>query len=239
MLRLPEAQAAFTAALLDPDLRVPENLRSFGEPGDEDRFAVYRNNVMIGLIEALRDAYPIVCRLVGDEFFGAMAGAFARSQPPSSPVMLDYGAGFAGFISAFPPAASVPYLGDVARLERGWVEAYHAAEAEPLESVDDASSGLDLHPATRLVRSRFAILTIWQAHLGHAEPAALELPELGQNVLVVRPHTEVRACCIPDAAADLIEGVAAGVPLASHAEEHLMALVELGAFAEPSPVTFA
>ena len=99
MLPLPDTQAAFAKALLDPQLPVPPHLRSLGAPAGEDRFAVYRNNVMVALTEGLRDAYPVVCRLVGDEFFRAMAGIFARSHPPRSPVMLEYGDGFAEFIA--------------------------------------------------------------------------------------------------------------------------------------------
>ena len=61
-----------------------------------------------------------------------MARAYALAEPPRSPVLMDYGAGFADFIAGFAPAASLPYLPDVARIERAWREAYHAADAEPL-----------------------------------------------------------------------------------------------------------
>jgi hypothetical protein len=200
--RLHEAQSSFVEALLDPERPVPPGLRVLGEPAGADRFAVYRNNVMVGLIEGLRDAYPIVCRLVGDEFFCAMAAIFARAYSPRSPVMLEYGEGFAEFIARFPPAAGLPYLADIARLERAWVEAYHAAEAEPGEAP------MRLHPATRLVRSRYPILTIWQANQTNGEPGPLELTDEGDNVLVRRPGAEVQACCIPDDAAELLEALA-------------------------------
>jgi hypothetical protein len=232
---LSEAQTGFAKALLDPRLPAPPDLRSLGMPAGDERFAVYRNNVMVGLIEGLRDAYPVVCRLVGDEFFRAMAGIFARVHPPRSPVMLEYGDGFAVFIVGFPPAASVPYLVDVARLERAWVEAYHAADAEPLTSPIRREAGqLRLHPAARLVRSPFAVLRIWEANQPDAEPQPLELTDEGENVLVTRPAAEVQASRIPDEAADVIEAVAAGEPVGS--SEHLERLASLGAFAAAGPV---
>ncbi len=206
MSRLADSQAAFATAVFVPELPVPPDLRSLGEPAGADRFAVYRNNVMVGLIEGLRDAYPVVCRLVGDEFFRAMAGIFARAHPPRSPVMLEYGDGFADFIAAFPPAGSVPYLADVARLERAWVEAYHAAEAKPLTYLSPATP-FTLHPATRLVCSPFPILAIWQANQ-HDEPAPLELSTVRDNVLVTRPGSEVQACRIPEKTADLVQTMA-------------------------------
>lgn len=235
MSSLHEAQAGFAKALLDPLLPIPPDLRSLGMPAGEERFAVYRNNVMIGLIEGLRDAYPVVCRLVGDEFFRAMAGVFARARPPRSPVMLEYGDGFAEFIAGFPPAASLPYLAGVARLERAWVEAYHAAEAEPLTGLRPVKAAkLRLHPAARLVRSPFAVLTIWEANQPGAEPQPLELADEGENVLVARPAAEVQASRIPEDAADVIEAVAAGAPVGP--SEHLERLASFGAFAAAGAV---
>ncbi|MCP2936872.1 DNA-binding domain-containing protein, partial [Salmonella enterica subsp. enterica serovar Typhimurium] len=72
-------------------------------------------------------------RIVGAEFFRAMARVYVRVQPPRSPIMLDYGAGLPDFIRSFEPAAVLPYLEDVARIERAWTEAYHAPEASPID----------------------------------------------------------------------------------------------------------
>lgn len=232
MPQLAEEQAAFAAALLDPNLPVPLGLLAAGEPAGVDRFDVYRNNVMVGLTEGLRAAYPVVCRLVGDEFFRAMAAVFARSQPPRSPVMLDYGAGFAEFIVDFPPAAQLPYLADVARLERAWVEAYHAAEADAAKSAfieDD----LVLHPATRLVRSPFPVFAIWEANRVDEEPGRMELSVEGDNVLVTRPAAAVQACRLSDEAAELIEAVMVRASMLSDVGAELPTLCSLGAFSMP------
>ena len=224
MSPLASSQAKFASAVFDPALPVPGDLRSLGAAAGEDRFAVYRNNVMVGLIGGLRDAYPVVCRLVGDEFFRAMAGVFARAHPPRSPVMLQYGGGFANFIATFPPVSGLPYLADVARLERAWVESYHAPEAQPLASLPSADGvRARLHPAARLVRSPFPILAIWQANQ-HDNPIPLELSPDGDNVLVTRPAAEVRACRIADEAA-------ASVATQSFVESpHFETLLALGAF---------
>ena len=99
----------------------------------------------------------------------------------------------------------------MARLERAWVEAYHAADAEPLMGlVHDETAQLKLHPAARLVRSPFAILAIWEANQPGREPRPLELGDEGENVLVTRSAAEVQASRIPDEAAAVIEAVAVG-----------------------------
>ncbi len=113
--------------MLDPELPPPAGLVGpDGEPSSR-RFAVYRNNVVAGLIAgAAVTAFPAVHRIVGADFFLAMARAYVAEEPPGSPIMLDYGAGFPDFIGRFEPAMTLPYLADVARIERAWSEAYHA-----------------------------------------------------------------------------------------------------------------
>jgi hypothetical protein len=108
---------AFADSLLAMPPACPPGLTAWNRSDPARRFAVYRNNVMVSLIDALADSFPVTQALVGEEFFRAMAGVFARAHPPRSPVMAHYGDGFAGFIEDFQPAASLPYLADVARLE--------------------------------------------------------------------------------------------------------------------------
>ena len=115
-------QAQFAKSLLDPAKGVPDFVsRTQGEPSNK-RFNVYRNNVMVSLTEALLDSYPVVAQLVGEEFANAMARVFAGDNLPTSPVLLEYGAGYGDFIAGFEPAQSLPYLADIARLEGAWLK---------------------------------------------------------------------------------------------------------------------
>ena len=163
-----EHSSRFSAALLDPQRPCPEGLFSANGADPASRFAVYRNNVQSSLINALADSYPVVSQLVGDEFFRAMAGLYVRSYPPQGPLINDYGKDFAEFIDRFEPAASVPYLADVARLERLRVQAYHAADAQPLSHEQIAAALSDpqalseltvgFHPSLNLLTSAFAVV---------------------------------------------------------------------------------
>ncbi len=197
--------ADFGAALLAPDVAPPLGLTPAG------RFAVYRNNVMSSLIEALAAAYPAVRSLVGERFFQAAAIVHVRAEPPTSPVLLHYGAGFPAFIESFAPASRLPYLGDVARLERAWLEAYHAAESAPLplqvlrqiagEATADAR--LTLHPSTRLIVSRFPIVSLWAANTGRSSHDAVDLSR-PETALVVRPAADVQVYPIDQGFATLL-----------------------------------
>jgi len=122
-------QHAFASALLDPARPVPSGLATWNGSDPVARFAVYRNNVVVSLVAALADTFPVVRELVGEEFFTAMARLYVAEQPPLSPVLAHYGDGFADWVVQFEPAAAVPCLADMARLERARVRAYHAADA--------------------------------------------------------------------------------------------------------------
>ena len=127
---------------------------------------------MVGLVRALETRFPVVERLVGEEFFRAMAQVFVTEDPPRSPILFRYGSTFPGFIEKFAPAADVPFLADVARLELARGRAYHAADALPLPAEEFAmldanklaSTGVRLHPSTELLTSSFPIVSIWRAH---------------------------------------------------------------------------
>jgi len=188
------------ASLLDPKLAGPEDLRAWNGSDIERRLAVHRNNVLSSLIDALGDTFPVVQELVGEAFFRALCASFVRAKPPQTPVLAQYGAEFPDFVTGFPPAASVPYLADVARLEWMRVLAYHAADAAPvgpevlegLFACDGALGDLriTLHPSVCAFRSTFAAVAIWSAHQGIGELAGIDI-HAGDCALVLRQGLEV------------------------------------------------
>jgi hypothetical protein len=191
-------QAGFAAALLDPALPVPPGLGAGGSATAPRRFAVYRNNVVGGLVRALGERFPVTRRLVGEAFFAAMAREFVLAHPPRSPLMFTYGNGFPDFVETFPPSATLPYLADLARLEAARGHAYHAADIAPLgpdafaavapKEVDRLRVGF--HPAVQIIRSPYPIVSIWLAHRGNEEA-----PSIGswtaECALVSRPERTV------------------------------------------------
>lgn len=184
-------EAEFAAALLDPRRPVPAGLiRPDGQPAGR-RFAVYRNNIAVGLTEALRAGFPVVERLLGAAFFSAMAGEFLRRHPPQSRIMMLYGDALPEFLATLPSLAAYPYVPDVARLEQALRESYHAADVEALPgdalaTLPEAtllSSRLCFAPAVHLIRSNWPVHSIWRANVqGGPKP----LSEL-EDVLILRP----------------------------------------------------
>ncbi|MEM6905594.1 MAG: DNA-binding domain-containing protein [Pseudomonadota bacterium] len=198
-------EAALAAALLAPDLPAPEAV------ADGRRFAVYRNNVAVGLIDAIAATYPAVLALVGEDFFRAAAREFVFQHPPTSPILIEYGGAFPAWIAAFPPAASVPYLGDVARLEWAWNRAYNAADADPVapEQVAAlapevlASSRVTFHPSFALLTSAFPVISLWAQATERVPPSDLDL-SVGEEGLIVRPADMVDVRAISPAMAGFL-----------------------------------
>lgn len=219
-------QAAFTVALLDPMAACPAGLTAWNGSDPSRRFAVYRNNVITSLIDALADTFPVTLELVGEAFFRAMAGVFVRGAPPTSAVLADYGVEFPAFIEQFAPASSLPYLADVARLE--WLRLYacHAADAEPLSSAQIAQalaeparlplSRWGCHPSLGLLDSCYAVVSLWAAHQGIGDLARV-VPDRPETALIVRAGLEVQVMVLPPGAGLLIAALADGVPFAEAA----------------------
>ncbi len=209
------SQSEFRAALLDPALPAPPGLTDpQGRPAGR-RFNVYRNNVSVGLTEALRQSFPVIRKLVGEAFFTAMAQEHLRTHPPTSPMMMVYGAAMPGFLERFPPVAHLPYLPDVARLELALRQSYHAADApalppEVLQRLDPArlmAARLRFAPAVRLVRSRWPVQSIWAANMRDTAPPAAMAAE---DVLVTRPAFDPGPVLLPPGAGGFVADLLAG-----------------------------
>lgn len=228
MPSLADLQREFTAALRDPRAPPPAQVRGPGGTPGARRFDVHRNNMTVSLVEALEDSYPAVCRLVGEEYFSAVAREFVREHPPRSPVMLHYGSGFGDFLRAFPSAAGVPYLGDVARLEWARVAALHAADAEPvplsalggIAEQDLVRLVLRLHPSLTLVGSRWPVASLWRAccETEDGEEVCMEEP---QQVAVLRPVWQVNMHTLPAGYAAFARRLQEGLRLGQAARDSM------------------
>ncbi|AWL99559.1 DNA-binding domain-containing protein [Bradyrhizobium amphicarpaeae] len=241
--------AAFAPALLDPARGTPAIVTGPNGKAAAKRYDVYRNNVTVSLIDALAAVYPAVQRITGVEFFRAMARFHVRGNPPTSPLLFEYGRDFPQFIEAYEHAQEMPWLADVARIERAWLDCYHARDAAPL-SADRLSAVTpdrlaDLvfvaHPATRCLRSQYAAVTIFAAHRDGASPTHIDA-STPEDALITRPDFDVAVRRLPPGGAVFAAHLISGRPLGEAAAAALDAapefdiaaniagLIEAGAF---------
>ena len=201
-----KGQAAWGTALLDPDRAVPAGLVTWNGSDPAQRFAVYRNNVTVSLMQALADTFPVCQALLGAARFRDLARAFVRAQPPRSPVLARYGAGFADFIATRPLAAAWPYLPDLARLEMACLDALHAGDAESMnagvlrEPERLPALRLALHPSLATLDSPYAVVSLWAAHQDDETPASVD-SGVAESAWVLRRERSVRV--LPMSAGDV------------------------------------
>lgn len=217
--------AAFAPALLDPDRAMPPLVEGPKGKAATKRYNVYRNNITVSLINALAANFPATKRITGEDFFRAMARFHVRAMPPASPLLFEYGQDFPDFIEGYEYAKPMPWLADVARIERAWLDAYHAADAETLTPQALASilperlagTILTPHPATRIVHSRFPALTIFAVNRRDGPIGQLEAME-PEDALVTRPGMEVVVRHLPPGGAVFLLRLCAGETFGAAAE---------------------
>ncbi len=219
-------QDAFARTLLDssapPDAHIA-NLVS------QPAFAVYRNTVMKGCIDAVQANFPAVTRLVGEEWMRAAAADYVRTAPPTDPALLHYGASFADFLAHFEPAAEFPYLPGVARLDRCWIEAHTATDENAIDPAVLAALAperlanaiLRPHAAARWAWFPGApIYNIWSGNRGDAAFDSQPVWK-ADGVLITRPRNVVTWIELDAAGYAFMDACAAGLTVADAADAAL------------------
>ncbi|MFP6560189.1 putative DNA-binding domain-containing protein [Paraburkholderia sp. B3] len=246
--------ATFAPGLINPEIATPEDVVAAHGNGVVRRYNVYRNNVTVSLIDALAVIYPAVQRITGVEFFRAMARFHVRATPPASPLLFEYGRDFPSFIETYEYAREMPWLADTARIERAWLDAYHAADATPLTteafaSIDPGSlaqARLVPHPAARIVRSRYPAVAIFAMNRKDGPVTALHSSD-AEDALVTRPDADVIVSRLPAGGAAFLTALIEGVPLGAAAQvafdetdtfdlpANLAAMISAGVFTAVQP----
>jgi hypothetical protein len=221
---LHDLQQQFRAAVLgDADGAIGSHVKG---PRAGVRLGVYRNNVQASLREVLAGTYAVVARIVGAAYFRHVATGFVTRNPPRAPQLWSYGGDFPEALAAHEVSARLPYLPDVARLAWAHHAAYFAADAEPLDPDALAAIPPDRiadvrftgHPATRLIRSPFPIVTIWSVN----QPEVRDVPEIDmsqpETALVTRPQHSITVRSLSSGDAVFTDAALMGATLGAAAD---------------------
>jgi len=129
---------------------------------------IYQNSGIANISQALSLTYPVIEKLVGEDFFRATCGQYIAVNWPKSGNMDDYGSEFPDFLAQFEHAKHLVYLKDVARLE--WI--FHLSSLAEDANFTDWSTLAQvteilqlqflLAPSVNLINSIFPIDEIWQ-----------------------------------------------------------------------------
>jgi len=195
VLPLRELQLRFCAAVFDDALDAVTPWIHGDEIDAEARVSIYRHNVHEGFTKTLALEFPVIERLVGEDYFRQLALLLLAEHPSRAGNLHHIGAPFSLFLRRRFEGTPYSYLSDVAALEWAYQESMVAAEVPPLD-LDTLRSvaphayeqlRFALHPACVLVRSAYPIVRIWttnQQNVGNEE--VIELSSGADLVLVRR-----------------------------------------------------
>ena len=232
MTSLAEVQKSFNAALRNISISQRGNVQG---PRSERFLTVYRDNTAKGLVSALASRYPVVKRLVGNNFFRTMAHAYLAAEPPRSPIMLYYGENLPRFIETHEPAQPVPYLAAIARLECARGLAYHAPSAGTVSatafaavSAEQLTQRVTLHPSVSIVTSPYPIYSIWSVNQTRAPTVPIN-PWAPEAALIARPLNTVEVTRLRPGEAEFLRSLADGASISDALETALGIWVDFDA----------
>jgi len=212
-MMLHEIQKLFVNTMIDSPETVAQPSRALqslftAEDSLAARLAIYRNNIVGSLTDALLATYPLVTNLTGEEFATAMLRSYVLLYPPETASLSDYGDKVAAFIAGFTPASTLPYLPDIARMEWAMNQACYAPDDLPLTSAsidrlmasDLADARLPFRASVQLVKSPWPVLSIRAFCLQEAETEEkLDTNQPGESVLIYRPGLTVELIALSNA----------------------------------------
>jgi hypothetical protein len=229
VLSLRELQQHFAAGLLQSsDEPVTKWIRADGIHPSA-RLAIYRNNLHAGFIKTLTLEFPVIRRLVGEDYFRQLSLAFLARHPSRSGDLHHVGTAFPLFLSGWFAETEYRYLADVARLEWACQECLVAEDSESLDlhTLRDIPADaygelrLTLRPACRLLHSVFPVLRIWEVNQPQAAPDQIVDLKTGPDYLVVMRSARLDLCRVPAGDFHLLSNFAEGHSLDSALEAAL------------------
>ena len=187
------------------------------------RVGVYRHAYRARLAEALRGNYPVLHRVLGDEAFAALAGAYLQAHPSRSPSIRWFGHALPDWMTARlgadPQALPHPALPDLARMEWAIGTSFDAADADPLarteltrrEPAAWPALRFTPHPSARLLALGWAVEPLWRALTDDPDTRTAPPEERPHALLVWREGRESRWRILPADEAEALAGCLEGL----------------------------
>ena len=204
-----------------------DGLTSGTSPNRSARVNVYRHAYRARLTEALRNNFPVLHRVLGDDGFGELAVAYMQAHPSLRPSIRWFGDGLVEYMSDLPDTVPHPSLVDLARMEWSLGLSFDSTDAAVLTPADLLcvapqdwpSLCFEAHPSVALLALEWAVEPAWRA-VTNDETAEVDAPEPSLHTLLVwRQQLDSRWRSVPEAEAALLQPCLGGQPFALLCEQ--------------------
>ena len=207
--RAPGSEAIDPAALLEGTQALDASAR----------VGIYADMFIWRQIDALRDDFPKLALLLGDEPFYAMAEDYLREHPSQHASLSELGSALPDFLRAWQGEGVRADLADLASLEWARAKVFEEANVTPGPPEQLSAMGadelplvrLDFVPALRVLELAHDLGDLWQA-LEDGAPPAPPLPR-AESIAVWRKGFDVLHAPIDDDEARALELARSGEPL--------------------------
>lgn len=217
---LRDVQARFWSALHTGDVEPELAGMVLSTPSFDatERVGVYQGMYVRRLHEVLREDFPKLAETLGDDFED-VAQSYLVRHPSENPSVRHFGRHLAAFLETDSTSRVLPWLADLARLERARVDAFDAPGAEPVRAADLAAvapedwAALRFTPAPSLglVDAAWAVHDVWSAPAERPAPGCVRLR-------VWRQDWKVFHAAMDPIEADALRALVAGAPFADVCE---------------------
>ncbi len=184
-----------------------------------ERWHVYTHGYVARLVEVLGLEYAAIRRILGEKAFEALVERYLGVFPPRSFDLSRAGDRLPGFLEFDRQTVDLPFLPDLARLERTLSAAFVAADGEPVRWDDlrvrtpeeILAIRFGLLPGTALVRSSWPLDELWACRFEEDDDAvSVSLAGPPAAVLVFRRDGRVRVERVGEMEAALVEAASCG-----------------------------
>lgn len=221
-MQLAQLQQRISDAIIN-DSDVSDIVCSTDRLSAKQRIAIYRDSILEAQIAALKENYPVVYELIGEECWQQVAQQYVNEHPSQSVYLFEFGRNFPTFINKLEQLSALPYLSDVAKLEWHWQAALFGPDAQSIDiqaltELPQSRLIFRLQPNATLVNLQYPADSIWQWHHDPATP----LPRIERgdiHLLIWRVNDEVMMERLETNTAQFLTACSDGLNLTEIAEQ--------------------
>lgn len=182
-----------------------------------ERWRIYREGYRLRLVEAIRNDYEAVARIVGPDPFRALIERYLEAHPPSAHDIGRAGDRLATFLASDPLTEKLPFLPDLARFEAALAASLVAADPAPIDRQalaalppdDLLDLPLTLASGAQLLLSDWPVGDLWALRDRPDEEISLELEGRPARLVVHRDGLAVKWRELEDDEAVFLSGITA------------------------------
>jgi hypothetical protein len=225
---LSSLQQAFQDFILqkDKDENIGAEMISTANATVSKRLAIYQDAYFTRLLDSLKQDYPVLLALIGDDDFEKLGHAYIQANPSSHRSIRWFGETFSQFIAARKQKPHLSWQIEMANFEWSIMLSFDAEDAPifPLEKMaevpyeDWSRLRFTLHPSMQHLNLVWNTVALWNAWKEKNERIIFSRAEAPVNWIIWRKGFEIHFCSLSKEESYVISAMKAGVNFGSICE---------------------